>query len=1291
MDKEEQEKSKLFKSNLPLNNEENMKEKNRSMNPSIYLIKNKNNIEIDNQDKNSSKYLSQFYNVNKDLDENDEIDKNNIENKKKKLDINNRYNYFENNDEFEDDEISENNTPKEKPNMNKYDKKNLTDEKKKRKDLQISSEINKMMQSSNKKDINLLYKENEKADMDVDMDNDNNKVDENNKKDVNTKRKKEIEEIEKMIEKEYIPHRKFIEKSKFLIVLFSLGICVSLINSISCIYLGLFSNQDVLYIICNLSFFSIVIYIIWIIFILKDKNYVTLIINSKGNPEKINNSKYRKVIQLILYLIITILNYFVVFMLVNTLYLNNAKLSIKGKAYDFNQWIAYFNDKNYSKILQMYEESNRIFLIFGWINYLLMLFIYLYQCCLLINYRMIKSTLQLLFFLAIQGGICQIYLSAHCYVFRDITSEEGIKISWVTPGTMTTGCISILLGIFGFYFIFVEYKKGIFYLQIFCVIQTILLLIFTVCLGSIEDKFYNYKKAKCNSLFKFISEDYLIKNKYNGCNSKYLFTSETLTNMECPKDRIMINWERTEKLYNSLDTNSYDNDNDKSEDNKFINEDPKHIYFGCINQSCCLQLYYNIKNKFDLLFILSIHQITFFATIFFSCFYMNHKIGVIFEEEISEKASILIFSILTILIFLILLPFIVTLPNSSKQSQLNLIKNNEVSESLSIIHKDSTTINLEKLFQATNSSFYKVKNDIIKDFKYNLILSRVNNDSFNYKLSYYEYNFATKDLDIKIINEILEKINFNNFLSDYSNLTKTIKFRTESNIINNIFDYFDFIPKNLLKNNILLDIEINAIFTKTNNENENDDEIYKKTNDYKDIIIYEQNIIDNYNNDNSYSLINLINTQIDFSVMNKSEFFYIKGNILNDTGSSLINIYNYNYNNETIYSTTTNSKGEFIIGPIYQLINRNTAYNLNIKITKMPIVNDYNSISFCEYYNIIKIDNYSFQQREYYMINNIKLPEYKIGRMTIKGEVRQYNEKEDKDKLSYVNVKLFYGEKINKVLEYIEINSNNINSNSFDDTCIDNVFTNKDGEYSLKIETTGQYLILFIKEGYFTEKHLFTIDEIKEDYILNMGTMQLVEFFNSGKLVIKLEWDSKPPDLDLICRFQASKNLFCYTFFGNKKCGKTEFFQDNRLPDEISSEFIEISEFSDYLYLFYVRKYYDNSNGKTMNELRIEGVEDDKKMNFTEMYEINDKYLNDTSARIYIYSNGFKIPAITIPLPEFNEDIYDNNEEYIYWAAFCINGKEGINSLKIVNKYTKNEPGLNICKNFYDEDKISKF
>ena len=203
--------------------------------------------------------------------------------------------------------------------------------------------------------------------------------------------------------------------------------------------------------------------------------------------------------------------------------------------------------------------------------------------------------------------------------------------------------------------------------------------------------------------------------------------------------------------------------------------------------------------------------------------------------------------------------------------------------------------------------------------------------------------------------------------------------------------------------------------------------------------------------------------------------------------------------------------------------------------------------------------------------------------------------------------------------------------------------------------------------------------------------MQLIAFFNSGKLVVKLEWNTKPPDLDLICRFQVSKNNFCYTFFGNKKCCKTEFFIDNRFPNEISSEFIEISELSDYIYLFYVRKYFDNSNGKTLNELKIEGVEDNKKMNHTEMYTKYDEYLNNTSARINIYTNGLKIPGITIPLPEFNKEENNNNKEYIYWAAFCINGKEGINSLKIINKYMINEPERYICLSFYDEDKIVKF
>ncbi len=56
-------------------------------------------------------------------------------------------------------------------------------------------------------------------------------------------------------------------------------------------------------------------------------------------------------------------------------------------------------------------------------------------------------------------------------------------------------------------------------------------------------------------------------------------------------------------------------------------------------------------------------------------------------------------------------------------------------------------------------------------------------------------------------------------------------------------------------------------------------------------------------------------------------------------------------------------------------------------------------------------------------------------------------------------------------------------------------------------------------------------------------------------------------------------------------------------------------------------------------------------------------------------------------------EVNDENKdmEFIYWAAFCINGKEGINSLRIINQYMQNEPDKNICMSYYDEEKVKKF
>jgi hypothetical protein len=554
-----------------------------------------------------------------------------------------------------------------------------------------------------------------------------------------------------------------------------------------------------------------------------------------------------------------------------------------------------------------------------------------------------------------------------------------------------------------------------------------------------------------------------------------------------------------------------------------------------------------------------------------------------------------------------------------------------------------------------------------------------------------------------INNNTLKKINFNNFQNHfYSNSTQIIGFRTKSNLINNIFEYFNFFPRNPLKNDIYLNIDINAIYSEKN-EDDKGDKMNEIIEDYKNIIISGKDIINNYNEKENNYFVKILKKEIDFSIMNKSEFIYIKGNINNDDGNSIINVYNNLYNNESLFSTKSEPNGTFLIGPIYRLNKSKTPYYFTLEISKIKYENQNEDLvakkdtiykydeNYCKYYELIKIDEYAFKNNGFYSIKNINLPKYMKGNAKLYGDVIQYDEKEDKY-LSYVEVKLFYGDKINKVLEHIELNSNNLNTKYLDEICIDKTSTNKKGDYNFNIHNTGQYMLLFIKDDFYIEKNIFTVNEInEEDKIIELGTKQLVKLFNSGKLVVKLEWDVKPPDLDLICRFQVTNNFFCYTFFGNKQCGKTEFFIDNITPDYVSSEIIEISEFSDYIYLFYVRKYFDTSNGKTQNEYKISGVDNPQEMNKTETYILYNEYLNNTSAYIYVYSNGYKIPSIKIPIPDYKLDDYNGENEYIYWAAFCINGNEGINSLKIINKYMENEPPKNICLSYYDDDKISKF
>ena len=992
MDKDENEKKKLFASRISAN-DDNDSEIN--VTSSIYKIKNNEKNNDNNNEDSSHKILIQKLfktfdknQINKDINKTEQLAKpnshqNSIHNSKSERfegKINNRYSNNESGDVSEKyDELSEKKEPDEKPCISTF-KKVINIEKpdnmqKNVEEVNQSSELRKIIIRINNKNLSSYPQEKDIHILD--------------KIDKGIKMKNQILENKEFIKKHYSSFEKDSKKCKLFIILFSVGIALSAISILFCSYLQLYGNQGSYILIGILSFILIVLYIFGIIFILKDKQNILQIIKKRDNPEKIFHSKHRKNFLLIIYLLIMAFIYHLISSLVNSAFLNNTKLSIRGKGYDVHQWIEMFAEKNYKEILLMFEKLNITFLVINWLNGILLLFIIIFKIILIINYRLIKSIIQVLCITAIQLGVFQIYLSVYCYRFRDVTSLEGMKLSWVTPGTMSNGFISIFLGIFGFYVFFIEHNRKILIFQIICCAQIILLCIFTGGLTSVEDKFYSYKHATCNSLFKFVSEEYLLKNKLSGCSSKYLYTSYTLNDIQCPKERIMINWEKTEKNYHEYNSEEWAELDEKESDKEVTNK----VYYGCINQSCCLQIYFDIKNKFDFLLILNISQISYFILIFIVSIYIRIKLKTNLEEEISEKINLFILGILTLFVIFILLIFIFTVPNSSSQSILNDIKNNEVLDSLSIIQKDLTMVDNNFLFQYTNNSFASIKQKNINNFKYNIVFDYLNNNDYEYALSYYEYIITSSDLDIYIDEKNLMNIDYIEYKNySYSNLMKKLEIRTKKNIINDILNYINLVPYQPLKNNILFNIEVFGIFVKNENNEAIDNRNDIINQEYNNIIITKEEIISNYNDDSKKSNISLIQKEIDFSIFDKNELFYIKGNIINDDGNSLISIYNYDYNIAPIYSVRTNTNGTFIIGPIYKFHSEKAIYFLNIIISKITINNNneesgeekyVQDTKYCKHYDLIKVSKLGFHSNQYYSLNNIKLPKNETGSMKV--------------------------------------------------------------------------------------------------------------------------------------------------------------------------------------------------------------------------------------------------------------------------------------------------------------------
>lgn len=210
-------------------------------------------------------------------------------------------------------------------------------------------------------------------------------------------------------------------------------------------------------------------------------------------------------------------------------------------------------------------------------------------------------------------------------------------------------------------------------------------------------------------------------------------------------------------------------------------------------------------------------------------------------------------------------------------------------------------------------------------------------------------------------------------------------------------------------------------------------------------------------------------------------------------------------------------------------------------------------------------------------------------------------------------------------------------------------------------------------------------------------SVSLTPVVEPGKIRIVLTWPDAPRDLDIYSIFKTGKFSSCQVYFGKKTCSGTHLDVDNNQGGRKGSETITIDILEKYIYTFAVRKYFDASeNGLAPGEIRVEGAPLSADYNYAILPETDrpellpNITLSESRAKVSVFISGFKaaLREINVPVTPVGNLLYPttdkDNKYYDWWLAFCLDGKAGLESLRIVNKLSSKNPKDTYCENLYN-------
>lgn len=260
--------------------------------------------------------------------------------------------------------------------------------------------------------------------------------------------------------------------------------------------------------------------------------------------------------------------------------------------------------------------------------------------------------------------------------------------------------------------------------------------------------------------------------------------------------------------------------------------------------------------------------------------------------------------------------------------------------------------------------------------------------------------------------------------------------------------------------------------------------------------------------------------------------------------------------------------------------------------------------------------------------------------------------------------------------------------------------TDKNGYFTAKNLLPGEYTFVFKHDKFHTNSLKLIVSKNKNTQIPLIGISPILK---DKALRLVLTWGNRPLDLDIHSIFQIDKKEECNMFFGLKDCVGSTIDADNNNGGNNGVETFTIERLGRFIYILSVNNYNDVSEGRVQGEWdpELDKLEEQEKEIYGKNYNKHKHYetyytpLNKSEAFINVYSPHYQLPILTVNIPSkidesniLDDKLEDNNTIFKWWNVFCLDGRKGLSSLTVINKFSKNKPSeYNVCESIYNKSK----